>query len=348
MTSSLKTSAQTVRGKAAQVNEANKGLESVTLDFAAPDPDHVRVKIEACGVCHSDSFSVGGQFPGLSLPIVPGHEIVGKVEAVGQSVTRLKVGDRVGIGWHGGHCYECPSCLRGDFICCLKLATPGISYNGGYAEYGNFPEAACALVPEGLTSAEAAPLLCAGVTTYNALRHSGARAGDLVAILGIGGLGHLAVQYANKMGFKTVAIARGTDKAEFATKLGAHQYIDSEAKDAVQKLQKMGGAKVILSTVTSAKAMSPWVDGLATDVTLLLVGASMEPMEVTPVSLIMARRSVKGWPSGTAMDSQDCLEFSALTGIRPMIEKFSLDNASQAYERMISGKARFRAVLTVD
>lgn len=347
MTSSLKMAVQTVKGKAAQVKEANKGIEAVTLDFAAPQGDQVRVKIEACGVCHSDSFAVGGQFPGLNLPVVPGHEIVGKVEAVGDSVSRLKVGDRVGIGWHGGHCFECASCLRGDFICCLKLATPGITYNGGYAQYGLFPDAACALVPEALTSAEAAPLLCAGVTTYNALRHSGAQAGDLVAILGIGGLGHLAVQFANKMGFKTVAIARGTDKAEFAQKLGAHHYINSEAKDAVQKLKDMGGAKVILSTVTSAKAMSPWVDGLGIDGTLVLVGASMEPMEVTPVSLIMARRSVKGWPSGTAMDSQDCLEFAALTGVRPMIEEFPLEQASQAYERMISGKARFRAVLTV-
>jgi D-arabinose 1-dehydrogenase-like Zn-dependent alcohol dehydrogenase len=278
---------------------------------------------------------------------VPGHEIVGIVEELGADVVRLKKGDRVGVGWHGGHCAECDSCRKGDFITCRNLETPGITRDGGYAEYGLFPENVCAMVPPELSSAEAAPLLCAGVTTYNALRHAGAMAGDVVAILGIGGLGHLGVMFANKMGYNTVAIARGKDKAAFATKIGAHHYIDSENPDAVDQLNKLGGAKVILSTITNSKAMSPWVNGLCIGGRMVLVGADFQPMEVSPVALLAGRRSLTGWPSGTARDSEDCLKFAALSGIRPMIETFPLNKAEQAIEHMLSGKARFRAVIEV-
>lgn len=332
-------------GRAAQVSKANGALEFVEKDYSSIPPGSVRLKVHACGVCHSDSFAVHGGFPGLSYPIVPGHEIVGTIDGVGEGVGRLKQGDRVGIGWHGDHCHVCDSCRKGDFITCDKLSTPGITTDGGYSEYVIFPEDACALVPESLSSSEAAPLMCAGVTTYNSLRNAGAKPGDVVAVLGLGGLGHLGVQFANKMGFKTVAIARGDDKESFAKELGAHAYINSEKADAVDSLNKLGGAKVILSTITNSDAMTPWVGALAKDGRLLIVGADVKPLQISPILLIGARRSITGWPSGTARDSEDCMNFCALMNIRPMIESYPFDKAAEAYDRMMSGKARFRVVI---
>lgn len=330
-----------------QIEKAGAKLASKDKEIAAPQAHQVRIKIEACGVCHSDSMPMGGHFPGQIYPVIPGHEIVGIIESVGSDVRRLKAGMRVGVGWYAGHCGDCPSCRRGDFVTCQEMLIPGITTNGGYAQYGTFSEDACAIIPENIPSAEAAPLLCAGVTTFNALRNAGLKAGDTVGILGIGGLGHLGIQFANKMGFRTVAIARGKDKEAFAKELGAHEYIDSQDAGAVEKLKAMGGAKVILATVVSAKAMTPWIEALTVDGTLLIVGASAEPLEVPGIAMISARRSVKGWPSGTAMDSEDCLRFSALHGIRPLIETFPLKDADKAYEHMMSGKARFRAVLNI-
>ncbi|HEY9682612.1 MAG TPA: alcohol dehydrogenase [Oculatellaceae cyanobacterium] len=332
-------------GLATVLTKANSAFNIEERTYPKPQRDFVRLRLEACGVCHSDSFSVGGQFPGLKYPVVPGHEIVGVVDAVGPEVTRLKVGDRVGVGWHGGHCGHCTSCRNGDFITCEKLETPGITCDGGYAEYASFSEKACALVPAGLSSIDAAPLLCAGVTTFNALRHAGARAGDIVAVLGIGGLGHLGVQFASKMGYQTVAIARGDEKSQFAKSLGADIYINSDKDGAIATLKKAGGAKVILATVTSSKAMSPWADALAVDGKLVIVGAGFEPLNVAPVQLIGQRKSIVGWPSGTAADSEDCMRFSARNNVRPMIEKYPFKKAAEAYERMMSGAARFRVVL---
>lgn len=339
---------ETKTGRVAQVPKPEGSLEFVSKTYGDIGRRHVRIKVQACGICHSDSFAFHGGFPGLKHPMVPGHEIVGIVDEVGTEVGRLKVGDRVGVGWHGGHCHECQSCRSGDFIACSKLETPGITVDGGYAEYAVFPEEVCALVPEKLSSQEAAPMVCAGVTTYNSLRHTGTLPGETVAILGIGGLGHLGVQFANKMGFRTVAIARGKDKESFAKELGAHEYIDSEAPDAVERLKKLGGAKVILSTITNSDAMTPWIEALSIGGKLLIVGADFKPMQISPVALIGGRRSIVGWPSGTAKDSEECMNFCALTGIRPMIEKFPFDKANDAYERMMSGKARFRVVLEVD
>ncbi len=343
MTSVTKETVKT--GRVAQVPKPEAALEFTSKTYGELAARDVRLKVQACGICHSDSFAFHGGFPGMKHPLVPGHEIVGIVDAVGSEVGRLKVGDRVGVGWHGGHCHECNSCRSGDFISCSKLQTPGITIDGGYAEYAVFPEAVCAIVPEKLTSAEAAPMVCAGVTTYNSLRHTGAMPGDTVAILGIGGLGHLGVQFANKMGFKTVAIARGKDKESFAKELGAHEYIDSEAPDAVDTLKKLGGAKVILSTVTNSDAMTPWIEALSIGGKLLIIGADFKPMQISPLALIGARRSIVGWPSGTAKDSEECMNFCALTGIRPMIETYQFEKANEAYQRMMSGKARFRVVL---
>ncbi len=332
-------------GKAGVIEAAGGKLQMKDREFAAPARKQVLLKMQACGVCHSDSFAFSGHFPGLQYPSTPGHEIVGIVEEIGADVKRLKKGDRVGVGWHGGHCSECTACRAGDFISCNKLQTPGITFPGGYSEYGLFPEEVCAVVPEKMSSTEAAPLLCAGVTTFNALRHSKAIPGDTVAVLGLGGLGHLAVQYANKMGYHTVAIARGDDKKDFAFKLGAHAYINSETQNGAEELQKLGGAKVILATVTNSKAMSALVDGLCIGGQLLIVGADIEPLNVSPIQLIGGRKSITGWPSGTAKDSEDCLRFSALHNIKPMVELFSFAQANEAYERMMSGKARFRAVI---
>jgi D-arabinose 1-dehydrogenase-like Zn-dependent alcohol dehydrogenase len=335
------------RMQAVQVGKANGEFELVERDIPQPGSRQVRVKVQACGICHSDSFTKMGAFPGIQFPRVPGHEVVGVLDAVGADVPEWKVGARVGVGWHGGHCGHCHSCRRGDFITCSTGQIPGISYDGGYAQYMIAPFEALAAIPEELSAEQAAPLLCAGITTYNALRHSGAHAGDLVGILGIGGLGHLGVQFAAKLGFHTVAIARGTDKEPLARKLGAKDYIDSTQQNVAEAMTKLGGARVILATVTDAKSMSDAVGALGIDGKLMVIGASMQPIEVPPLALIGARRSIAGWPSGTSADSEDTLDFSVMTGIRPMIETFPLAKAAEAYERMMSGKARFRVVLTM-
>jgi D-arabinose 1-dehydrogenase-like Zn-dependent alcohol dehydrogenase len=305
------------------------------------------VRVQACGICHSDALTKEGIWPGIQYPRVPGHEIAGVVDEVGPGVSGWVKGQRVGVGWYGGHCGQCHACRRGEFINCEYLPTPGISYDGGYAEYMVAPADALALMPDGISVEEAAPLLCAGITTYNALRHSGARPGDLVAIQGVGGLGHLGIQFANKFGCKVAAVSRGADNAALARKLGAHHYIDSQASNPAEELKRLGGARVILATAPSGHAMTALFDGLGTNGKMVVVGASMEPIQVTPIQLIMGRKSLQGWPSGTSADSEDTLNFAVLTGVRPMIEKFPLDRAPEAYERMISGKAEYRVVLTI-
>jgi D-arabinose 1-dehydrogenase-like Zn-dependent alcohol dehydrogenase len=332
--------------RAVQVPGPNAPFELVERALPTPGAREVRIKVQACGICHSDSFTKLGVFPGIQYPRVPGHEVVGLVDAAGAGVPDWKVGNRVGVGWHGGHCGHCPSCRKGDFITCSNGKVPGISYDGGYADYMIAPYEALAAIPDELSSTQAAPLLCAGITTFNALRHSGAGSGDVVAVLGVGGLGHLGVQFAARMGCHTIAVARGTDKEPLARKLGAHHYIDSTTHNVAAELTKLGGARVILATVTDSKSMSNAVGGLSIDGKLLVVGASMEPIEVPPLALIPGRRSIAGWPSGTASDSEDTLDFSVLSDIRPMIEIYPLERASEAYERMMSGKARFRVVLT--
>ena len=336
------------RMRAVQVSSANGPFELVTRDTPTPGPRQVRIKVQACGICHSDSFTKMGAFPGIQYPRVPGHEVVGLLDAVGAEVPDWKPGVRVGVGWHGGHCGHCPSCRKGDFITCSTGQVPGISYDGGYANYMIAPFEALAAIPGELSAVEAAPLLCAGITTFNALRHSGAMPGDTVAVLGIGGLGHLGVQFAAKMGCRTVAIARGTDKEPLARRLGAHHYIDSTTQNVAEELMKLGGAGVILATVTDSKSMSDVVAGLSIDGKLLVIGASMQPIEVPPIALISARRSISGWPSGTASDSEDTLDFSVQSHIRPMVETYPLERASEAYERMMSGKSRFRVVLSME
>jgi D-arabinose 1-dehydrogenase-like Zn-dependent alcohol dehydrogenase len=305
------------------------------------------VKIDACGICHSDSLVKEGLWPGLQYPRVPGHEVAGRIDAVGENVTAWKTGQRVGVGWHGGHCFVCEPCRRGDFAMCINRKVTGIDFDGGYAEYMIAPAPALAAIPDELPAEEAGPFMCAGVTVYNALRNSGARVGQLVAVHGIGGLGHLGVQYARRMGFKTVAINRGNDKEPLARQLGAHRYIDSVATDASAELQKLGGARVILATAPNAQAISPLVDGLAPDGVLLVPAAPAEPLMIGVLPLIMGRRSVAGWYSGTARDSQDTLEFSALSDVHPMIEKYPLERVAEGYEQMSSGKVRFRVVLTM-
>ena len=333
--------------RAVQVARPGGALELVEREIPAPDVGQIRIKVQACGICHSDSLVKEGQWPGIQFPRVPGHEVVGVVDAVGAGVTQWQPGQRVGVGWHGGHCGHCNNCRNGDFFACtVALQITGISFDGGYAEYMVAPAIAVALVPDDLSPADAAPLMCAGITTYNALRNSAARPGDVVAILGLGGLGHLGVQYAVKMGFKTVAIARGPDKAPLAQKLGACRYIDSQTGDPAAELQKLGGAKAILATVTVGDAMSAVQGGLAVNGTMLVIGAP-QMLQVNPLILISGRRSVKGWYSGTAADSQDTLKFSVLTGVRSMNEVYPLEKAAQAYDRMMSGKARFRVVLTM-
>jgi D-arabinose 1-dehydrogenase-like Zn-dependent alcohol dehydrogenase len=333
------------RMKVVQVAEPNADLELVEREIPDPKPRQVRIKVQACGICHSDMLTVAGAFPGIQYPRVPGHEVVGSIDAVGVDVPDWKVGMRAGVGWHGGHCGHCDSCRRGDFLTCRVGQIPGISYDGGYAEYMIAPFEALASVPDDLKSEDAAPLLCAGIATFNALRHSGARAGDIVAVLGIGGLGHLGVQFAQRMGFKTVAIARGADKGPLAKKLGAHLYIDSTTQNAAEELTRLGGAKVILATAADAGSMSSVAAGLGIDGKLMVLGASAEPIEVSPLLLIGGRRSIAGWPSGTAPDSEDTLKFSVMSSVRPMIETFPLAKAAAAYQRMMSGKARFRVVL---
>jgi D-arabinose 1-dehydrogenase-like Zn-dependent alcohol dehydrogenase len=333
--------------KAAQISKAGGDFELVERDIPEPGPEQVRVKVEVCGICHSDVLVKEGLWPGLQYPRVPGHEIAGRLDALGVGVKAWKKGDRVGVGWHGGHDFVCDECRRGDFAMCVNRKVTGIDYDGGYAEYMIAPAEALAAIPNELPAEEAGPLMCAGVTVFNALRNSGARTGDVVAVQGIGGLGHLGVQYARKMGFETVALGLGKDKEPLAKKLGAHHYIDSSAVDTVAELQKLGGARVILATAPSAKAISDVVGGLGVNGNLLIPAAANDPLTVSVMPLLMGRRQISGWYSGTARDSQDTLEFSALSDVHPMIEKFPLSRVAEAYERMHSGKVRFRVVLTM-
>src|SRR6184192_3352168 len=331
-----------------QVPRAGGPLELVERDVPEPQPGWVRVKVEACGICHSDSLIKEGLWPGIQYPRVPGHEVIGVVDAVGERVKTWKTGQRVGVGWHGGNCGYCDHCRRGEFFACeVSLLTTGISFDGGYAEYMLAPAEALARVPDELSAIDGAPLMCAGVTTFNALRNSGARGGDVVAVLGIGGLGHLGVQFSTKMGFTTVAIARGKDKEPLAKKLGAIHYIDSREKNPAAELNKFGGAKVIIATVTNADAMTAALGGLAANGVLVVIGAT-GPLSVDPILLITGQRSVKGWYSGTSIDSQDTLKYSALAGVQSMNEIFPLERVTEAYERMMSGKARFRVVLNME
>jgi D-arabinose 1-dehydrogenase-like Zn-dependent alcohol dehydrogenase len=336
-----------VKNLVAQVGKAGGEFELVEREIVAPGPGEVRIKVQACGICFSDHLVKDGLWPGLVFPRVPGHEVVGVIDEVGAGVTEWKKGDRVGVGWHGGHCFVCASCRRGDFVTCEREQITGVTRDGGYAQYMIARHEAVALLPEGINWAEAGPLLCAGITTFNALRNSGARAGDLVAVQGIGGLGHLGIQYAAKSGYRVVGIGRGPENAALAKKLGAFAYIDSKATKAAEELQKLGGAKVILTTAPNAKAMAEVVDGLGVGGKLVIVGAPFEPMEISALSLIMRRRAIQGWPSGTAMDSEETLRFSEFSGVRPMIEKYPLNKVKEAYERMASGHAEFRVVLTM-
>ena len=332
--------------RAVQFAKKGGALELVERDLPQPRRGEVRVKVQACGVCHSDSIARDGLIPATPYPIVPGHEIAGVIDAVGEGVIGWTIGTRVGVGWFGGHCGRCEPCRRGELIDCRNLRVPGITYDGGYADAMVAPADALALIPDELSPVDAAPLLCAGVTTFNALRESGARPGDVVAILGIGGLGHLGVQFAAKMGFKTVAIARGTDKEPLARQLGAHIYLDSNSQNVAAELNKLGGAKTILATVTSGKAMSAVIPGLAVRGKLVVVGVGMDPIEVSSFDLIGGSRSVVGHASGASIDSQDTLAFSALSGVRPTIETMPLERAAEAFDKMMRNEARFRMVLT--
>ena len=335
------------RMKAAQISKAGGDFEVVERDVPEPGPAQVRVKVEACGICHSDVLVKDGLWPGLKYPRVPGHEVAGRIDRLGAGVADWREGQRVGVGWHGGHCFTCALCRRGDFSMCVNRKVTGFDFDGGYAEYLVAPSAVLAAIPEELPAEEAGPFMCAGVTVYNGLRNAGARSGDLVAVHGIGGLGHLGIQYARRMGFHTIAIGRGRDKEPLARQLGAHHYIDAGTGDPAAQLQALGGARVILATAPHAGAISALVGGLSVDGTLLVPAAPAEPLTVPVLPLILGRRSVAGWYSGTARDSQDTLEFSALSGVHPMIEKYPLDRVADAYEQMLSGKARFRVVLTM-
>ncbi|HKI35619.1 MAG TPA: alcohol dehydrogenase [Gemmataceae bacterium] len=329
-----------------QVPRPNGPFEIVDRQIPEPAAGSVRIRVQACGICHSDSLTKEGIYPGIQYPRVPGHEVAGVIDAVGPGIAAWQPGQRVGVGWNGGYCGHCDYCRRGDFFACVTGQVTGVTFDGGYAEYLIAPASAVALMPAELPPAEAAPLMCAGVTTFNALRNSGARPGDVVAVLGLGGLGHLGVQYAAKMGFHTAGIARGKDKEPLARQLGASVYIDSQAQDPAAELLKLGGARVILATATSGEAMSAVQGGLAVNGTLLVVGAAAS-MQVSPLFLLAGCRSIKGWYSGTSIDSQDTLAFSARTGVRPMNETFPLERAPEAYDRMMSGKARFRVVLSI-
>jgi D-arabinose 1-dehydrogenase-like Zn-dependent alcohol dehydrogenase len=332
--------------RVAQVSAPDGPLEVVERPLPDPGPTTVRVAIDACGVCHSDTLTKTAAFPGIVLPRVPGHEVVGRIDTLGPGVQGWAVGDRVGVGWHGGYCGRCDPCRRGQFFACVTgPPVTGIAHDGGYGEYMIAPVTSLARVPDTLSPEEAAPLMCAGLTTFNALRNSGARPGELVAVHGLGGLGHLGVQFAAKMGFRTVAVARGADKAKLATSLGAHRYVDSTAEDPAAALTAMGGARVVLATVTDADAMSAMIGGLGIDGTLMVLGAPFAPLAVPVFPMIMGSRRVQGWYSGTSIDAQDTLAFCALTGVRSMNEVFPLARAGEAYERMMSGKARFRVVL---
>jgi D-arabinose 1-dehydrogenase-like Zn-dependent alcohol dehydrogenase len=333
--------------KAAQIPKAGADFEIVERVIPKPGAGQVLIKIQACGVCHSDVLTKEGGWPGIQYPRVPGHEVAGIIDEVGAGVSEWKKGQRVGVGWHGGQDGTCISCRRGDFRNCRNLKIPGISYDGGYQQYMVAPIEALAAIPESLSAVEAAPLLCAGITTYNALRHSGALPGDIVAVQGIGGLGHLGIQFASKFGYKVAAIGRGSENAALAKKLGASLYIDSKATKPAEELQKLGGAQVILATAPSSKAMSELVDGLGPNGKLIVIGATFDPIEVTPIQLISGSRSIQGWAAGTPADSEDTLRFAELTGVRPMIETYPLEKAGEAYARMMSGNAQFRVVLTM-
>jgi 2-desacetyl-2-hydroxyethyl bacteriochlorophyllide A dehydrogenase len=333
--------------KAAQVSKPGGDWEIVERPIPQPGRAQVRIKVEACGVCHSDVVVKQTGFPGLQYPRVPGHEIAGRIDAVGEDVTQWKSGQRVGVGWHGGHCFKCDPCRRGHFILCKFQKITGISYDGGYAEYVVVPAEAVAAIPDDLPPDEAAPLLCAGITVFNSMRNAGMRAGDTVAVQGIGGLGHLGVQYARQMGFRTIAIGRGADKEALAKKLGAHHYIDAETAEPAAALQKLGGANMVLATAPDSKAIASLVDGLGPDGKVIIVGAGTDPLTITPLQLIFTRKTVRGWPSGSAKDSEDTLQFSSLSGVRPMIERYPLEKVADAYDQMISGRARFRVVLTM-
>jgi D-arabinose 1-dehydrogenase-like Zn-dependent alcohol dehydrogenase len=322
--------------KAAQVPKPGANFEIVEREIPKPGAREVRIKVQACGVCHSDLFTKEGAWPGIDYPRVPGHEVAGVIDELGAGVTAWRQGQRVGVGWHGGQDNTCLACRRGDFRNCRNLKIPGISYDGGYQQYMVAPVEALAVMPESLNAVEAAPLLCAGITTFNALRHSGALPGDLVAVLGIGGLGHLGIQFANKFGYKVAAIGRGSENAALAKKLGASVYIDSKAVNAAAELQKLGGAQVILATAPSSPNGK-----------LMVIGATFDPIEVTPIQLISGSRTIQGWASGTPADSEDTLRFAELTGVRPMIETYPLEKAAEAYARMMSGNAQFRVVLTM-
>jgi D-arabinose 1-dehydrogenase-like Zn-dependent alcohol dehydrogenase len=333
--------------KAAVAVKAGADFEIQEREIPAPGFGEVRIKVEACGVCFGDHLVKDGHFPGMVYPRVPGHEIAGVVDEVGAGVTEWKKGERVGTGWHGGHDFVCEPCRRGEFLACRNAAVTGITRDGGYQEYMLARHEAVARMPENLEAAEAGPLMCAGVTTFNSLRHSGAVMGDLVGVQGIGGLGHLGIQFAAKAGYRVAAIGRGPENAALAKKLGAAVYIDTNATNPAEELMKMGGAKVILATAPNAKAMAGLIGGLGVGGKLLAVGAPFEPLEVSVVALLMARRDIQGWPSGTAMDSEDTLRFSSQTGVRPMIEKFPLEKVNEAFARMEGGKAEFRVVLTM-
>jgi D-arabinose 1-dehydrogenase-like Zn-dependent alcohol dehydrogenase len=333
--------------KAAQISKPGGDFEIVEREIPTPAAGQVRIKVQACGVCHSDALTKEGAWPGIQYPRVPGHEVAGVIDELGAGVTSWKKGQRVGVGWHGGQDGTCISCRRGDFRNCSNLKISGISYDGGYQQYMVAPVEALAAIPETLSDVEAAPLLCAGITTFNALRHSGAVPGDLVAVQGIGGLGHLGVQFASKFGYKVAAVGRGAENEALAKKLGASVYIDTNTTKAAEALRKLGGAQVILATAPSAKAMSELIDGLGPNGRLMVVGASFDPIEVSPIQLISGSKSIQGWSSGTPTDSEDTLRFAELTGVRPMIETYPLEKAGEAYARMMSGKAQFRVVLTM-
>jgi D-arabinose 1-dehydrogenase-like Zn-dependent alcohol dehydrogenase len=333
--------------KAAQVSKPGADFEIVEREIPKSGVGQVRIKVQACGVCHSDVLTKEGLWPGIQYPRVPGHEVAGIIDEVGAEVSAWSQGQRVGVGWHGGQDNTCRECRRGDFRNCRNLKVCGISYDGGYQEYMVAPVEALVAIPETLSDVDAAPLLCAGVTTYNALRHSGALPGDLVAVLGIGGLGHLGIQFANKFGYKVVAIGRGSENAALAKKLGASVYIDSQSTKAVEELQKLGGARVILATAPSSKVMSELIDGLGPNGELMVIGATSDSIEVTPLQLINGSKTIQGWASGTPADSEDTLNFAEISGVRPMIETYPLEKAAEAYARMMSGKAEFRVVLTM-
>jgi D-arabinose 1-dehydrogenase-like Zn-dependent alcohol dehydrogenase len=333
--------------KVAQVPKPGGDFEIVEREIPQPNRGQVRIKIQACGICHSDVLTKEGGLPGIQYPRIPGHEVAGMIDELGEGVSEWRIGQRVGVGWHGGHDETCLSCRRGDFRNCRNLQIPGISYDGGYQEFMVVPSNAVVAMPESLSAVEAAPLLCAGITTYNSLRHSGALPGDLVAVQGIGGLGHLGIQFASKFGYKVAAIGRGSENAALAQKLGANLYIDSKSTNVAEQLQKLGGARVILATAPNSKSMSELIDGLGSNGKLMVVGADVKPIEVTPIQLIFGTRMIEGWAAGTPADAEDTLNFAELSGVRPMIETYPLERAAEGYARMMSGDAKFRVVLTM-